>query len=393
MKRKIYFAAIALVLSAIIYSCAKDETIDTNTSSETTITHPKTGEILQKWEYKYKESYLAKKGKAATFPNIKKVQLKKESKNEYIYEMLHFVNMEDFENTLLMLEELWEINDDDFLFAYDNGVSNEELNDIEEMVSFNDLQPLEDFEMDNGFFDLSLRSEYVLAEQDWLSSMGESIYFTNSPNRIYTQTIFEMTVINRYGEVLIGDSVLILENAGFYVFVHMDNFEVIDALRRDEYDILINDNGIALGDGHTNYSDPSSPPPSVYCVKKRYMPTEEYDYDDGNKYFEYSTMYKGTWINSKAISEMDSYQFRPNGNSRRYRANIGMELGGDLCDGYCDYYESIKDSKGYKKRKRMKAKAKTSTNNLKINTSEVAASFYLKMDNNQLVDTFQIIEW
>lgn len=137
--------------------------------------------------------------------------------------LLEFISVAHYEATIATLETQLEQHEDAFLSAWSN-LSDEALNAKEAEISFDDHQPLIDFE--NAYNILStLRQVYVTAEQQWLNN--NDLVLENSPSLTYPFGMAELTLLNTDGMVKIGDNIIQLTKKGFVQIADLDIATVI----------------------------------------------------------------------------------------------------------------------------------------------------------------------
>lgn len=67
--------------------------------------------------------------------------------------ILHFPSWDNYETLLAILEQEVEVHDDSFVNNYPN-LNDDQLDDMEDLIGFNDQLPMEEFEQSHAFYSL-----------------------------------------------------------------------------------------------------------------------------------------------------------------------------------------------------------------------------------------------
>lgn len=137
--------------------------------------------------------------------------------------MLEFSSPKEYDETIELLVQKMDKWNDDFVSKY-SALTVDELNEKEDEIGFNDQQPLIDFEKSKGFS--SMRQAFFTEEEEWLNH--EELDPALDPSNRYSFSEEEMALLNKEGEVKIGESILKLTENGYIEFTDGD----IDKLDR-----------------------------------------------------------------------------------------------------------------------------------------------------------------
>ena len=261
---------------------------------------------------------------------IKLVNLETEAKTNIT--MLEFSTKELFDQTVSTLEAQIESHEDAFVQQY-SALDDDALNAKEEEIGFNDLQPLLDFENLYSFTN-SMRIEYVAAEEIWLDNDVLSTF--TDPDNIYGFDIIEMTLLNREGEVKIGNSILKLTDEGF-AFILDGSVSTLIRIREGDISALYEDNV------ETNI-DPSKGSCSGW--KKN---DDQHNYETNRKVKRHVHFHSYPW---KLVSQtkLKSYK-KKNGRWKKYRRTLGVNNQMFYYDKNCNYKGGAYETWKIKRRK------------------------------------------
>lgn len=190
-------------------------------------------------------------GPSSGFNNVKLVTLTDGKSSSTT--MLEFTSFEHYENTIALLDTLIEHHEDEFLATWGH-LDEDALNAKEDELGFVYYQPLINFE--NAYnITSSMRQSFERAEDIWLNN--EELDAETDPSWEYCFDLAEMTLLNTYGEVKIGDVLLKLSDRGY---VRIDSLDVTTLIRIRNGDLsaylepTVTTN-IDLDDGMKNNSD------------------------------------------------------------------------------------------------------------------------------------------
>jgi len=212
--------------------------------------------------------------------------------------MLSFESQEQFETVAIELARLTEEHDDAFVDANDE-LTLDELDELEERIGHNDVQPLVDFERILAFE--SRRTVVAAQTERWLAN--EELDFANNPEAIDPNSAVVRTLLNPDGMVLI---------------------------RGERVDLNLK----AAGDD---------------CWKLG-IESDYGFYNGGSRAWAMIVLAQGTFVNGKSHCTGCNYKKKSNGNWKKKRAKMSVNTGGILRDRHCREKDTMAKGKT-KKRK------------------------------------------
>lgn len=254
------------------------------------------------------------------FSDIRVVTYNNSGKSEPIT-MLEFRSIEHYENTIASLEALLEKHDDDFL-ATCRGLDEDEINTKEVTEGFDEYKPLKDFEQSLSITS-SMRQAYEAAVNLWLDN--DNLDFEVDPSNVYCFEETEMTLLNSYGEVKIGDFFLVLTSEGF-VKIGDANVETLIRFRAGDKSIFeeltVLSNFLIADEGHGNNGDNGNGNESncTFWKKKNYDDA----YTEGKKVKLHVHFHSYPWKGT-ANAKIKSYK-KKSGKWKKHRMMMGVYL-------------------------------------------------------------------
>jgi len=167
--------------------------------------------------------------------------------------MLEFPSIDYFENTVVTLKDKMSSHWDAFVKEY-SYLDEEALNEMEKKIGFVDQQPLLDFENEFNFTN-SMRQVFVVEEQKWLNN--DELDSLTNPSKIYVFDIEEMTLLNKDGEVKIGESILKMTKDGF-LWIKDGDLSILDRFNKGDLSVFKEPNVVTNLDEVTGKGDCSS---------------------------------------------------------------------------------------------------------------------------------------
>ena len=133
--------------------------------------------------------------------------------------MLKFKNCNEFVTTMELLSQDNDAHNAEFYSQFEEDFKNDTFYVIEEDYGFNNQEIYENFE--NKFIGFtSLRNIYIELENKYLSE--DSLKEENDPFVLYPFTNEELTLLNKYGEVKFGDTIVVMTKDGYIAITDGD---------------------------------------------------------------------------------------------------------------------------------------------------------------------------
>ncbi len=252
--------------------------------------------------------------------------------------MLSFPTFNDFEQTIVYLEEALDAHEEAFVTQYEN-YSNDELDSLETVVGFNSQQPLINFENDHNF-QFSLRKEYNYLEEEWLNN--EELNPNTDPDVIIPFDEILQTLLNDNMEVMIEGKVFSLGKRGKDYEISGDFENSLTAINDDT--VLENDPNIKSYE-YVVYGEPQ-------C--KSYKGQNFWHTYAYNKKVKKRIAIRSVPFLCKTKAKVISYKKRRN-RWRKHRITLGVSLQTSLKDNNCSYTAR----QGWKNKSRKRRKSRT----------------------------------
>ena len=201
--------------------------------------------------------------------------------------------------------------DDAFVSEY-STLDEDELNDMEDLVGFNYLQPYIDFEDDLNFS--SLRAKVEADIQTWLDNGGSE---SDDPDNHFIGDDLARTILNEQAEVMIGGSIYKFFENGSYIAITDGSFTTLTAIRNggdpDDYNNVV---WFAKN--------------AESCKTNKY--TNIYKHSGSGKFRMKCRVgiYYYPW-GCGFVAKTKSYKKKNNGKWRKYRTKIDVCVGGKDC--------------------------------------------------------------
>ena len=217
--------AIALLIGVnIFYACKKDIVSDTIVSDTTE--HPAKASMSSELQRLYQQL------PTPNFGNIRLVN----------GDILKFESAEHYEQVYAALNNLCEAWTKLFLDNYDTG-NEEALDAIIETLGFDERLPLIKFEEKYKGVINTLLAVSIEKEEQWLRRGGGD----EPPTDEITECPIEQTLLSRYHEYCIGDTILQLRPDGYQILVPVSELSFLKALRNTSITELLGKDTIPPG--------------------------------------------------------------------------------------------------------------------------------------------------
>lgn len=316
MKKILIFSTVALFLSVLFYSCAKEEVISKDIPSEKSLQTQNLNSLLSNTED------LETTGKSSAAASYKICGAKDLSLVRNINGMLYFRDLGHHERIYNCLEYRKEKH----MVTFENatvGMSPSQIDNYEEMTGWDENQPLIDFENSLGF---SSRRKLVESQiVAWLeNSIGDLDLDQDPDDSDYLDEELR-TLLTHDGKVSVGGQILdYLEGANF---------------TSDEV-------------GNSSFSSSSVVTPCLPFRKKK--DDEEY-VDELKKIKVKVRTAHWPWL-GKSLSKIINFKRKNNGGWKRDRATLRASLGGQFRKSDCEDNIPAGAFKSFKFRKKRKVK-------------------------------------
>ncbi|HHT53038.1 MAG TPA: hypothetical protein GX007_07680 [Bacteroidales bacterium] len=180
-------------------------------------------------------------------------------------EMLAFRDFEEFFQTMKDLDE----RTLEHILSFNEkhqGLTEDEYNYMIDSLCFNEEQILDDFQSSCNFKQ-SMRTKFNILESIWLDN--DSLDQSLDPIKQYPFSSIEMTLLNEYGEVKIGDGILKMLDSG-YIYITDGSLITLSSFNNGDNSVLNQSN---VNSGFNSLFD---------CLLIAYE-NLPYHYFDGNK--------------------------------------------------------------------------------------------------------------
>ncbi len=236
-------------------------------------------------------------------------QVKSFSTNHGVIKVLKFNSWRDFDNLAKSLTAQVAAKDDSFVNA-NAGLSEQAINDLEETLQIDFETPLIQFENTNGFTN-SYRKVYNDAMKIWLGK--PTLDLNQNPKN---KTLFsggELSLLNQYQQVMIGDTLYHCTNNKYAVII--SNYSAgIDF-------VLDNPNATTLPAQIMGWWFINDPVGCALWKKKGVYP-----YETSDRKIWTSAGIRSFTVYCKNLAEMESYKKKSNGNWKKYRTDLGLNV-------------------------------------------------------------------
>lgn len=232
--------------------------------------------------------------------------------------MLEFSDTITYKNTFLTLRDQVKNHINQFSTSNIN-LTDEQINNLADSLQFNEDEPLLNFEKTFSNY-ISMRKEFRNAESLWLQD--SILEDDNSPFNEYLWSLYEMTLLNQYGEVKIGNSIMKIMKNG-YIFIVDGDLTTLQKFNKGDRTVLNQPNVKSLLT--TDSAD---------CAGWKNK-TAYHNYKT-NYYVKYRVCFYSGIINVHVGAELYSYKLKNSG-WRRFITKVGSDIDmGQIFDRDCN---------------------------------------------------------
>lgn len=256
--------------------------------------------------------------------NIKLIKFDNGMKSDVT--ILQFSTWDHYFNTIAQLE----INVDQYVNQFSSqylSLTDDQYNNLIDSLGFNEQYPLNQFES-NLNFKKSLRSVFMNLESIWLDN--DSLVFANAPQNKYPFTLEEMTLLNEFGEVMIGIGILKVMKDGF-IFITDGDLETLNKFNNNDKTVVNQNNVISNLKTGVDEAD---------CKLWKFE-TNYFTYASEQKKVNYHSHFHSYPSHCVSNVELTSYYKNNSGNWRRYSLNMTLENKTFFFDSDCKHISTI----------------------------------------------------
>ena len=196
MKKTNFIIAMSIVVASLLYSC----TSELETESQQLNSKQNSAQLASR---ESSCEFFTSAVESTIIPGVKAVNLDNGISTTCDNNILIFPTLQDYENSILKLDQMIEDHND----AFDQQTANMtdvEADDYADAIGFDEDQPLTDFEKELHF--CSLRQHIIGLEVAWLDQQGDGAWNLNtSPDEYYIDDETERALLSLGSEFIVGD--------------------------------------------------------------------------------------------------------------------------------------------------------------------------------------------
>lgn len=309
------------------------------------------------------------------FENIKLISYNNGMKLDIT--ILQFTSWDHYFNTIAQLE----LDVDQYVSQFSSqysSLTDDQYNNLIDSLCFDEQYPLKQFES-NLNFKRSLREKFINLENIWLAN--DSLIFANAPQNEYPFTLEEMTLLNEYGEVMIGVGILKVMKEGF-IFITDGDLITLSKFNSGDKTVVNQNNVISNLKTGVDEAD------CKIWKDKKYP----YEYNNGNKKVFYHAHFHSYLAHCVSNIELTSFYKNNSGNWKRYSTDITLRNKTFFFDDDCTHVLTILEPDRTRRTSNLNNRCWTLNPTLfeyrAKNNGSVAGTYYF--GNNNI---FYVLEW